>query len=88
MPLMWNGLAVDKTIEQAMWGDVETLCDLASCICCCDEHTFESCPARVWSGCRGSGSMTRAEMESWAEHYRDTRRMTPNEFFGLEEFHE
>ena len=70
MPLVWNGLAMDKAIEQAMWeGDVETLDDLASCICCCDEHTFESCPARVWSGCRGSGSMTQADEESWRRHY-------------------
>lgn len=26
--------------------------DFAPCRCCCDEHTFPDCLARVWGGCR------------------------------------
>ena len=59
-------------LEDAIWaGDVDTLQRLAPCGCCCSEHTFEQCPARAWGGCRGQGSMTRAEEESWARHYRE-----------------
>jgi hypothetical protein len=59
-------------LEDAIWaGDVDTLCRLAPCECCCGDHTFEQCAARVWGGCRGQGSMTRADEESWARHYRE-----------------
>jgi hypothetical protein len=62
-----------------MWaGDVDLLDELAPCRCCCHEHTFESCEAREWGGCRGQGTMTRAEELSWAKHYG----MTLEEFFG------
>lgn len=70
-------------VDEAMWeGDIELLCELAPCRCCCWEHTFESCPARRWNGCRGSGSMTAADLESWVRHYADHHGMTRDQFFG------
>jgi hypothetical protein len=66
-------------IERAMWeGDINKLDQLAGCVCCCSEHTFESCPARAWEGCRGSGTITRAEIEEWRELYD----MTEAEFYN------
>lgn len=60
-----------KQLEDAMWaGDADRLYELAPCRCCCDEHTFECCEARQWFGCRGQGSMTRADEESWQRHYQ------------------
>lgn len=60
------------TLEEAMWaGDVDWLDEHYHCVCCCHEHTFEGCPARFWNGCRGSGSMTRADEKSWRRHYLD-----------------
>jgi hypothetical protein len=42
-------------IADAMWaGDVARLHELAPCRCCCSEHTFPDCPARIWYGCRAS----------------------------------
>lgn len=61
---------IEQQIEDAVWaGDVDTLNELAHCGCCCHEHTFEDCAARRWFGCRGQGSMTRADEESWRRHY-------------------
>ena len=69
----------DERINEAMWaGDVDRLQELAGCICCCDEHTFEHCPARQWDGCRGQGAPTHRDMEIWAAHYG----MTPTEFLS------
>ncbi len=78
---------VDLTeqIETAMWaGDVEKLDELAPCRCCCHEHTFDHCPARQWSGCRGQGSMTRADEAAWARHYEKFHGMTLDQFYGDE----
>ena len=70
-------------IEDAIWrGDTDELRELAPCICCCADHTFEDCPARVWFGCRGQDTMTRADHEAWAEHYRVHHGMTREEFFA------
>lgn len=70
-------------LEEAIWdGDVDKLQTLAGCGCCCDEHAFEDCPARVWGGCRGQGTMTYAERESWAKHYERFHGMTEERFFG------
>lgn len=75
--------APSTALEEAMWaGDHDTLWELAPCICCCSEHTFEHCPARQWDGCRGSGTMTRAEIDEWAEHYRKHHGLTRDQFFG------
>ncbi len=69
-------------LDRAVWeGDVERLCELAPCRCCCAEHTFESCPARAWSGCRGNGVTPRADVESWFRHYEQHHGMTRDEFF-------
>jgi hypothetical protein len=69
-------------LENAMWaGDVEKLCELAPCICCCAEHTFESCPARQWCGCRGG--LTRSEEQSWFRHYQEHHGMTFEQFYGV-----
>jgi len=82
----WNGFdarAVRERIERALWeGDVDTLFDLAPCRCCCHEHTFEDCFARIWNDCRGQYTMTRAEIESWASHYERFHGMTRDEFYG------
>jgi hypothetical protein len=71
-----------REIEEAMWaGDVEKLDEIAGCICCCHEHTFRSCPARQWSGCRGQGT-EQYDPEVWAKWYEQWRGMTREEFFG------
>lgn len=75
-----------RALEQAMWrgGDdvADSLDELAHCGCCCHEHTHENCPARVWVGCRGQGSMSRAEEENWIAHYARHHGMTREQFFG------
>jgi hypothetical protein len=59
-----------KWMERAIWeGDVDALQERAPCVCCCAEHTFESCPARLWRGCRGQDSLTRKDIDEWARHY-------------------
>jgi hypothetical protein len=74
--------AFARILEDALWsGDVNRLDELAGCRCCCHEHTFEWCPARVWGGCRGQGSMTRAELESWVTHYERFHGLTRDQFF-------
>jgi hypothetical protein len=72
-----------REIEDAMWaGDTELLDKLAPCGCCCHEHTHDGCPARLWEGCRGSGQMTYADVEVWAQHYERFHGMTREQFFG------
>jgi len=72
-----------RALERAVWrGDIDALDELAHCRCCCHEHTFEHCPARVWSGCRGQAAMTYAELESWFRHYQRRHGMTREQFFG------
>lgn len=59
-----------RLVDLALWaGNHDALSCLAHCGCCCAEHTFESCPARVWYGCRGQYTMTRRDIEAWAQHY-------------------
>lgn len=73
----------DPELDEALWaGDVDRLHDLAPCRCCCHEHTFEDCPARLWYGCRGQYTMTRAEEYAWADHYLKFHGMSESEFFG------
>jgi hypothetical protein len=72
-----------QIVEDAMWrGDIDRLDALAGCRCCCWEHTFECCPARVWGACRGQDSMTHADVRSWVEHYQRFHGMSEQEFFG------
>lgn len=76
---------IDRRLERAIWeGDLDTLQELAPCRCCCAEHTFEHCPARAWFGCRGQGSMTSADVDSWARHYQQHHGMTRDQFFGVD----
>lgn len=78
-----RGAALRRQVEDAVWaGDVELLSEIAPCRCCCHEHTFADCPARLWHGCRGSGAMTRDEEESWVRHYAAHHGMTRDQFFG------
>ncbi len=72
-----------RELDDAMWaGDMDRLQELASCRCCCADHTFEGCEARDWGGCRGQNTMTRAERESWLRHYQWFHGMTEDEFYG------
>lgn len=72
-----------QQIENAMWaGDVSLLHRIAPCRCCCEEHTFEFCEARQWSGCRGQNTNTRAERDAWLRHYQRFHGMTENTFYG------
>jgi len=60
------------------------LTELAGCICCCDEHTFEFCPARTWDGCRSGlkpGERAFDDAEAWRAFYG----MTQEQFYNLEE---
>lgn len=72
-------MLVDRErLKKAMWeGDLDTLDKIAGCVCCCDEHTFEHCPARAWGGCRGQDTLTKDDIEAWARHYG----MTVEEFY-------
>jgi len=84
-----TGTVLHRSVERAMWaGDEELLQALAPCRCCCHEHTFEDCPARLWEGCRGGyagGPPTREEVESWVRVYAAAPHwMTRAEFFGGE----
>lgn len=60
-------------LQEAAWdGDDERLRDLAPCSCCCADHTFSYCPARLWDGCRSGleyGVDHLADERSWREHY-------------------
>jgi hypothetical protein len=67
----------------AMWrGDTERLGDMARCRCCCDEHTFASCPARARCDCRGQAELDLDE-DGWYRVYAEARGMTRAEFFCL-----
>lgn len=75
-------MADRQAIEDAMWaGDVELLDELAPCGCCCHEHTWDGCPARVWHGCRGQGAMTWADERAWLRHYQERHGMTEEDFY-------
>lgn len=78
-----------RRIDAAVWaGDERTLYELAPCRCCCHEHTFEDCAARLWNGCRGGyvpAPDSYEEVESWVRHYAAAPHwMTRAEFFGGE----
>lgn len=54
-----------------------------SCDCCCAEHTFASCLARVWNGCRSGlpyGADQYEDYESWKDHYVRFHDMKPEDF--------
>lgn len=75
-----------EEITAAMWAeDVERLQREAGCICCCEDHTFEHCPARAWFGCRGNGATPYEDAESWAAHYARYHGMSWDQFFGYAE---
>ena len=74
-------MTLKEQIEQAMWdNDTDRLDELAPCICCCSDHTFSSCLARIRNGCRGSNS-DRDIHESYAKWYFEIRGMENDEFF-------
>lgn len=75
-----------EDLEAAVWaGDADELSELASCICCCAEHTFGNCPARQWGGCRGGdGPTPLEETYAWFHHYQQFHGMTEAKFFGWE----
>lgn len=76
---------MNPELQAAMWaGDINELDRLAGCICCCDEHTFEHCPARVWEGCRGTYTMTRAEVAEWQAHYAKWHGLSADQFHGYD----
>ena len=81
-----KSLTGDPELDEALWaGDTDRLHELAWCRCCCDEHTFEDCPARLWYGCRGQGSMTRADLKSWEVHYAQFHGLSWHQFHGFGE---
>ena len=68
-----------RALTKAAWeGDIDRRCDLAYCRCCCWEHTFSWCPARLWNACRGGQSDPRTEEEAWRRHYG----MTEAQWYG------
>ena len=77
--------AIDEELARAMWeGDLDKLNDLAGCDCCCSDHFFEHCPARVWGGCRGQESLTREDYVAWEDHYRKHHGFSRDQFYGVE----
>lgn len=77
-------MTTDGELRKLMWaGDELSLNRIAGCTCCCDEHTYERCPARQWHGCRGQNSvLTVAEIEAWFQTYARVRGFTRAQFFG------
>jgi hypothetical protein len=76
---------IDEELARAMWeGDLDKLNDLAGCDCCCSDHFFEHCPARVWGGCRGQESLTREDCAEWETHYRKHHGLSRDQFYGVE----
>lgn len=74
---------IDEALAAAMWqGDLDKLNAMAGCGCCCYEHFFEHCAARVWGGCRGQASLTRADYAEWEKHYRD-HHLSREQFYGV-----
>jgi hypothetical protein len=74
---------VDEALTKAMWeGDLDRLHELAPCGCCCDEHTFGNCPARLWGGCRGQDSV---DHDAWQKFYEQTCGMPYDTFYGVTE---
>lgn len=67
---MWSA-EWKEAVNEAMWdNNRERLDELrASCDCCCDEHTFESCGARYVGDCRGQNAMTHTDLAGWMKHY-------------------
>jgi hypothetical protein len=77
-------MTTDDLLKKMMWaGDDAGLARPARCVCCCDEHTYDDCPARRWYGCRGQGSelLTVLEIEGWFRAYSRTRGFTREQFF-------
>lgn len=79
----------DERLRAAMWaGDVDALQEIAPCACCCGEHTWPTCEARLWGGCRsghpyGWGPEDDYEYErSWMRHYATAHGMSEAEFYG------
>tara|TARA_Y100000815_G_C13254983_1_gene466989 strand:- start:365 stop:643 length:279 start_codon:yes stop_codon:yes gene_type:complete len=80
--------ALRKKIEKAIWeGDEETLHALAPCECCCGEHTYLRCPARLYQACRSGLNYeeTTPNEDSWLKHYTQHHGMTVEQFYGEEE---
>lgn len=70
-------------IARAIWdGDTDRLDTLAGCVCCCEDHTFDHCPARMWGGCRGQGAMTADDYQAWEDHYARHHGLTRAQFYG------
>lgn len=71
-------------LEKAIWADDRATLDrLAPCDCCCWEHTFLYCDARIWNGCRsglGLGEIAYDE-RAWAQHYKQYHGMSKEEFY-------
>lgn len=83
-----EALVQAMTLDEAIWaGDVDTLDEMAPCVCCCSEHTHLGCPAREWRGCRsGLGPGEEPYDESaWMRHYKANHGMTEREFYCVEE---
>lgn len=79
-------------VADAMWaGDLDTLQEMLPCGCCCNEHTFPHCEARLWGGCRGGmpyGWGPEEEfgyLQSWQRHYARFHGMAEADFYGHEE---
>lgn len=80
-------LAAWPELVEAMWaGNEDRLRELADCRCCCDEHTFPYCEARLWGGCRGGQPYGWGPEEEFgeAEAWRAFYGMTKAEFYGLD----
>jgi hypothetical protein len=75
-------------LAQAIWaGDQDKLWELAPCRCCCDEHTFSNCPARVWGGCKSGlepGVDDGREAQEWQQFYEREHGMSRETFYGLD----
>lgn len=77
-------LVPDVALNDAMWrGDIEWIDAHYGCGCCCEDHTFAGCPARLWNGCRGQNSIE--DIDGWMAHYAAHHGLNRYQFFGWDE---
>lgn len=79
-------MTLEEQIEAAMWAeDSERLWELAPCVCCCREHTFPNCTARLWNGCYSGLAFGESQFEddrAWFAHYQKFHGMSEATFYA------
>ena len=78
-------MTADELAKAVRYGVVDIDDEIVECVCCCSEHTWSRCPARLWNGCRSGlapGESLEAEEAKWLEHYKRYHGMTEEAFYA------